>query len=349
MALTVDAIRERVANRLFSKAYADLTTLDKARIDNEGADALAMIVGVAKFWPQADNAPSDWQTWFVDEVVWRVAQSTHPERASEYRRTKIDSRADAIGSFCRKAMTYNPASDTEAFAYSAQNVRYHVLAHTTRMRPPLFPEPSAIDAALGWALGWVWNAGSWSFRRRHTTITLASNGTVTVNGLGSDTFDSIASYEMFHETIPNERVVWASADDMAALKSGQSAETGRPERFRIQTAGNTPTWTFWPIPDAEYVFRCEVLIRGPGDPSSATETTTMAKFASEMLPTIRDLVLAKVLNDHGVELGRALLEDAKRSAQELFSTSQQTAQAESAGQQRDVYGDAYELNPRNGL
>lgn len=125
----------------------------------------------------------------------------------------------------------------------------------------------------------------------------------TVSG---ETFDSVASrkfYSVNNSIGGGYELVWVDATNMDMAKAypwwyGSSPSAGMPCYCRTETLPNDVfAWTLWPFPDASYQFKGSVYIAGPGTPSSATDTAVFQKFPAKFFPHIKELVLAKTLQD----------------------------------------------------
>jgi hypothetical protein len=178
MALSLStSVKDRVAMRIFSaRTYAALGAgYQQDLIDNEGAMALTLFETLAQWFTlttASGNAPDEWMPAFVDEIVARIEQNAHPERAAQAERQAKRSLQAAIDSYARATMTYDPGSTTEAFVYHVLNNRKYVLSHVLRLNPRLFPDPVTVDAALEETATFMFNKAGWAFRRRPVNIVI---------------------------------------------------------------------------------------------------------------------------------------------------------------------------------
>ncbi len=182
------AHQDRIALLLHECLYTNLSAAQKALIDNTSTtpggialDCLTILKQYAQWIDAAGGttAPDVWEQWLVAMVVARAGQSLRPDRVAMYRRDEAYARAAAIEAFSRKAVTYDPGSDTEVFTATYQTFRYHVLSNTTKRKPPIWFSPETIDAATNYVVNNVWNGQDWNFRRRQVTMSIK---TVTVTG-----------------------------------------------------------------------------------------------------------------------------------------------------------------------
>lgn len=347
MALSVDTtFRDRVAYKLWNLAYASLTTPQQALINDEGAQVLLQLQYYANYFSMASTgvvAPDAWLPWFVTETVLNVAATTHPDpaRIKAFKMVRDQTMQNQLTTFVRKVIDYNPSSDAEAFTYTFQCLRYHVVNNCIRQKPMLMPAIETIDAAIDWALKWVWNKGSWVYRRRQIEFDILVGDTISMTLASGEAFDSIATRSLYLVDSPNEgcEIKWADADQMTLAKVGDGTDTGVPTLFRVESTGDTYTWFFSPTPDATYTVRAELLVRAPANPTSATSTTAFSKFSADHMPHLRDLVLAKVMYDHDSVKYAAMFREVCTRIDAEFSQYQDIGEPDNQNTTRDVYND----------
>lgn len=347
MALSVDStFRDRCAYKLWNLAYSGLTTYQQALINDEGAMVLTRLQYYANYFSMAATglvAPDAWLPWFVAETVHNVAATSHPDpaRMAAFRRYADQVRIDQITTYARKVIDYNPSSDAEAFTYTFQALRYHIVNVCIRQKPSLFPALETVDAAIDWSLKWVWNKGSWVYRRRAMEFDITASETVSMTFSGSEVFDSIATRSLYLVDSPNEgaEIKWADADQLAAAKVADGSDTGVPTLFRIESTGDTYEWFFSPVPDQTYTVRGELLIRAPAGPSSVTDTTPFSKFTADHMPHLRDLALSKVLYDHDPIKYSGMFNEVCGRINAEFAGYQDIGEPDNQSATRDVYND----------
>lgn len=350
MALSITAaVKDKIAYLLRMRAYASLTAAEQGLVDGESASALTTI----EQWAQplthlvaSGNAPDEFEPWLIDESVYRCMMAIDPDRVTPARQRADRSQASSIQTYLRNSPAYTPSSPAEAFVYTLLNIRHFVLSHCTRINQIYIPEISTIDASTWWAVQWIWEKGGWNFRRRQVVLSIASTEVVTVSsGLESgETIDSIASLVLRQTTsgYEGQAISWATAEVMDYLRTSDT-NTGVPTRFRVHgQTGSTLKWQFHPVPDGTYTARCEVLVRAPAVPTSATSTTEMANFTDEFLPRIRDLTLAHVLYS-GRRMGRNEFEAVLSGLDSDLAGIQRLASGAEDARVRDHYGDPYDL------
>ena len=199
------AHQDRIALLLHECTYSNLSSAQKSLIDNASTtpggvakDCLTILTQYAQ-WIEASGgttAPDVWDQWLVAMVVARAGQSLRPDRVPMYRRDEAYARQAAIEAFSRKAVNYDPGSDTEVFTSNYQDFRYSVLSKTVKRKPPIWFIPKTIDEATNYVLNNVWNGQEWNFRRRQVSMNIKTvtatnltytNGTKTLSGTGAFT------------------------------------------------------------------------------------------------------------------------------------------------------------------
>jgi hypothetical protein len=171
MALSLStAVKNEVANVLFSNAYANTGTNDQALIDARGASALTKLETEAQWFSSlaaTSNAPNEWIDYFISEIVVLVSANSHPDRVGAYTKLRDQARKSAFDFYSRVAMTYDPGSNTEAFVITVQNIRnYCIGACLKNPDKPFIPAVTVIDASLAETLAEVWNRARSGFNRR---------------------------------------------------------------------------------------------------------------------------------------------------------------------------------------
>lgn len=422
MALSLTtAIKDQVATYLFSSTtYAALGSgYQQNLIDKWGASVLLELEEWSKwfaFSTGAGAAPDSWEGWFVDAIIARIQGNTHPDRAPAARAQALKSMRNAIDSYTRNTITYDPSSTTEAFVFHCQNNRKYVLSHCIRLERPLYPDMATVDAAFAETAAYVFNRTGWTFRRRPVTVAITrtaftggtwTESTKTISGLtsvgtglaagtrfyvtggtgantpsdhsiasttsttivlnsslgsaantqtdiagfyvtvdfegleASETFDSIASGRFMYldAGFEGDSLIWLAADDFVKMKAINGEYTGRPCYFRTYQVGSSVTaWGMIPPPDTNYRLRGEVYIAQPASPSSATSTTSFAKYASEFQAAMRRMQLDRVLTNYGRH-DQALHAQVESEMEALFPIYQSAGEPASRVGVPDVYGD----------
>ena len=163
--------------------------------------------------------------------------------------------------------------------------------------------------------------------------------TVTFIGLGTETFDKIATKRLYYQNSAGD-LRWADADRMAECLATLGGGAGRPSFFRVESrGGSTPHWTLAPIPDTTYTMNVEVYVKGPGAPSSATDTTPFARFPDAFQHVIRDAVLAETLDHVGHPDGRKQKAMIESEIERLLPAYSELAESAADVGYFDVYND----------
>lgn len=180
MALSLSSgVKDKVAYLLYTQSYSGLGVGPRqSLIDGEGASALTEIEQYAQwftFTSATGNAPDEWEPWFVTKIVARIQGNAHPAQADSWQAKDDRAMVDAMTSYARRAINYNP-NGLEAFVYNVMNNRMYVLNHCIR-RPrgrgerPFLPTTDSVDAALDEVLNQCWTGTQWHFARRPVRIT----------------------------------------------------------------------------------------------------------------------------------------------------------------------------------
>jgi hypothetical protein len=279
-----------------------------------------------------------------------MALQSRPDRVEQFSKYEREQFERALSTFSRKAVDYNPSSDTEASANTFQTVRYYVASTLLRRNPPVVLPMDLVDAATLRAILWLWNAYDWPFRRRSVTATITAASAVTFSG--TDTFLSLASRKLYFSdtsSLGNAFCEWADGDLMSRMQASVSGvSTGRPTHFRFQKAGDTVTWQFYPTPNTTYTATCEIYITGPGAPTSATDTAPFLKFPAEFQPWIRELALAEALGAIGDAKAEAIRNRIKGECDRYFPQLADVGRQDDTVGVRDVYNDAGSVAAWNG-
>lgn len=422
MALSLTtAVKNEVANILFSSTYANAGTNPAALIDARGATALIKLETEAQWFTSlaaTGTAPNEWMPYFISEIVAMVAGNSHPDRL-RYLKDRDQDRRSAFEFYSRVAMTYSPGLTTEAFVYTVQNNRNYCIGACIKQDKPYMPAVTMIDACLDESLTEIWNRSKAGFNRRPVVMKITrtaftgatwteSTKTLTTTGVGtslptgtpfyvtsgtgattgeyvissttsttivlvtsigsaadtqadiagfyyvvtfvgleaSEEFDSLGCVRWHHTESSGlgEDLRYVDADDFAKLRTSNGTTTDQPRYFRTHLAsGSVTAWRFSPPPDADYTFRGEVITRQPAAPSSASATTTFAKYASEYGPTIRRNQLARLYTNSGRH-NKAMSREVAREIDTLFPVYQEAGDGASYASVKDVYGDVDDLS-----
>lgn len=168
--------------------------------------------------------------------------------------------------------------------------------------------------------------------------------TVDVNGLEtSESFDSFATNYLhgLGTDGTSTQVRWCDGDNFAALRAESTIREGAPTAFRsVQIGPTAHSLLFWPVPNQSYQFRGEAVVRQPAVPSTASGT--FSQFAAEFLPTMRRMVLARLLTSGG-RPNAALNAEVNAEIESLFPGYQEVGSSDNRVEPTDVYGDIEDL------
>ena len=310
-------IQDQVASLLYGTSYSGLQSSIKLGIDNTWTTG-ALTGGAAKsawdsinqysqWWYQAGAtvSPDIWQHWLVHRICRIYALQARPDRVEQFRALEAQSQTDALASFSKEDPNDSTVG-TDATAATYKSIRFTTMETLLSRTPPIFASPAEIDNATVKVLRDMWNRGDWVFKRRPVTVTINTNSTVSFNLAAGEEFHSFSTTQLYYADLPYKSypLEFADQDVMTRRTIEWTSTTGRPQFFRFYRTGATITWQFAPAPDTTYSAYGEVLIKGPDDPSSSTDTVPFTQFPTEFIPLIKDGVLARVLYNRGVPDGR---------------------------------------------
>src|SRR5689334_5263508 len=110
------SVKDQVAGYLFSSTYAALGTgYQQTLIDKWGASVLKEFETLAQWFTlttATGNAPDEWEPAYVDGIIARIEGNAHPERREAATRQAAASRRQAIETYARLTVDYNPGSTT---------------------------------------------------------------------------------------------------------------------------------------------------------------------------------------------------------------------------------------------
>lgn len=163
--------------------------------------------------------------------------------------------------------------------------------------------------------------------------------------LTGETFDSIASRRFYFNQTQGygagAALEWTDATTFDMLKVRAGLGSGRPTNVRteLQPAG-VVSWHLTPFPDQAYTLQGSVYIKGPGTPASASATTVFSAFPAEFFPVLRDMVLARVLQQYGASDSERVWGRAIDSVATLLPTFTDQGAPTRLAVTEDVYNDA---------
>ena len=199
--------RDTICLQAFGTVYSSCTAQQKALTDSTGSvptstptglagAALTIVYQYAQWFQQTGSAtgPDPWEQWFIAETVYKLIQSTRPERASEFLTAREQAMEAALAAFSSAAIDSSTTPQGQTFSY--QSIRLFVIDHCIRRRPArVFPSVPNIDAATQWVLDYVWRHTGWNFKRRQCQLYIVGNAmtggtwtnstkTLTINSTG---------------------------------------------------------------------------------------------------------------------------------------------------------------------
>ena len=232
--------------------------------------------------------PESWSAWFVNEAAMQASPAFPTAEATEIRRSLLAAKRDAIISYSRD--THDTATDGDIGAFTRQSIRADVVVNALRQqRGALYLEPKMIDAVTEDVVSEVWNEADWSFKQKLVTLTIATNGTVTVSD--SHAIDKIIGDRFGYDPAFGGECISVDYETMLKYKATDTT-AGKPAYFYLTRDADALAWIFERGIDQEYTAKALVTIRTPSMTSEATMDSGLALFPTDFRPVIRDRVLA---------------------------------------------------------
>ncbi len=347
---------DRICFKVFMQGLGSLTVAQKYLVIGATSPTLptsatigeaGAALAVVDRWAQAygmtgtDRPPDAWEQWLVAEAAARIALTARPERYRDFAQHAQKAFRDAIDTI--NTVTAD-VSTVQGQAITVQGIRYFVLNHMARRKPPVLPLVQDIDSHIQWVLNYLWNRNLWDFRKRMVDVTLPTTGIPSFGLSNGETFWANGSRRWYYTDIPNAFIEEdSSADDMALVKSTDTAygvASGRPRYMRMQRSGTDQTWFFSPAPDMTYTLKAEVIVDGPGTPSSANDTAVFSKFPENFRPVIRDMVLARVMLAYNPATSETFWSRAIDQVEQMLPLYESKGHTTDTQSMRDVYNDA---------
>lgn len=163
--------------------------------------------------------------------------------------------------------------------------------------------------------------------------------------LSGESIDAVASRRLFYQNASGQygsdaRLNWVDSTQMDQIKAYNALLQGQPAVFRIENQpSGVKSWRLAPFPDADYTVNGSVYVTGPGTFDLTDTTGVIAKFPTEFGPVIRDMVLARVLQQNSTSDSDRFMSRAMDLVQTLLPEFvDQGSPAKMMGPE-DVYGD----------
>lgn len=315
---SVTGVRDRVCQSALGKTYSRLTSDQQSTVDAVIAERFRFIYMVWKrigeVSGESTDLPTDLQQLFVAEIIHAlVREMRSPEQADRARTELTRLWRDTISYF-----TPDWTSSTSgAAATTFKAVDVYVTSATLRHEEGPFVVPSRhIDQLTTFTFRRIWNMRPWNFRRRQARFTINTDGQLTTTA--DFVFDQMGTMRFYYVDSPSVHLCWASPDDMAYYRARYDGDTGRPKYFTIQDEGDSKTWKVVPTPDQEYTVDGALCIATPELPATRTSASGFSQLPPEYHPILWDLVLGKILRDHGrTASGNILWNSAKKQLETL--------------------------------
>lgn len=354
-----DKLQDRISLAVWNVQRSSLSAVQKLQLDQTwttgsllgGAayDAFNELAQLAQWFERDASVPDtsfpqdEWDRVFVAKAAMILVKTVRPER---YQSFVADHNA-AVESL-RETFTKTTIAGAWAGAASTMDGwRTYIINHSVRRKfyvggvaKFLIPQVEDIDSHIQWVINFVWNIEPWNFRKRMIQITINANNTVSMTGLSSETFDSIASNKLFYDgSYYGEELQWVDSTAAPALKAKYGTSTGQPVYFRTEVNGSTVTWHLFPIPDQAYTLYGSVYVATPSVTSAATLATAIGKFPPEFATVLRDMVLARVLLQYNAQDADRMWERCEEQVRSFGPIYTDTGMPAKQTSIADVYGD----------
>ena len=309
MTLTYDtAMQNDIALLLARCQYSDLTAEQRIAVDgNDAASppvkgatgrAADTIMQYANAYTSSavdwDSIPDTWRGWFIHEAA-QLALAGFPDAD----RTAIQSaashaRREAIVSYATS--DFNSSTAGLVGSLSMVALRNYVSVASIRASDSVILEPSLIDTAIEDVVQEIWTDADWTFKQVQATLTIGTDGSVTVgSGLSLD-------------QLLDDRILYSgTTGGFAALVDWQtildhaagSPVAGKPLLFHLTHGPDELVWTFERTPDQEYTAKGTFTLRTPTQTDRATIDSALALFPVDFRSVIKKRVLGVALRSVG--------------------------------------------------
>lgn len=345
-------IQDRVAYAVLNQSYTNLQAWQKAALDNTsttptGGAAKTVLVRCQQLFQWLNQTasttlPDAAEQYFVAALNLEFAKALGKEDAYKRFAPGVEDAWDiAVQQFSRYGVT---DAESDSTTLTRQTIRYDVINWLSRRKPMVMVPVDDIDKAAQWVINRIWNSTNWTFRRQPVTFTINTDSTVTVSGSHVPDAFTVRAMYLSGGTVGAYAgpIKYAGADQMSALlaSAASATNTGSPRFFRLnRTAGGTITWQFFPTPDQQYTAYGEIVVSGPGIPSSVSDTTPFDKFPAEFRPVIKDMVRAKIAAGIGAPEAEQMWANATDAVEGLLKTFDDLGDVNSGVSVVDIYQD----------
>ncbi|MHA7814049.1 MAG: hypothetical protein ACX94C_11750 [Phycisphaerales bacterium] len=297
-------IQDAVAALLGQSTYDQLTADQQKAIDGASAAspptkgaakrALSVIAPYANAYAVAAESfasiPDAWEAWFIHQVALLALPSFQSaDRAaveSSYERV----RRDALVSYASTG--FGNGSFGNAGALSVANLTSVTITSAVRAADSVILDPIQIGQAIESVVVRVWNDADWSFKEVIASLSIATDGTVSVG-------DSLAVKKLIDDRILYTgddtgfcaHVDWRTILDYRA----GSPDDGKPRFMHLRHAPDDLDWTFDRTPDKAYTAKGTFTLQTPTMSDIATMNSALAQFPVDFRPLIKKMVLAEAL------------------------------------------------------
>lgn len=357
MALTYGVdIQDAVAALLAQSTYDQLTTDQQNAIDG-GSDASPPTKGAAKravnmIAPYANayavasadlaSIPAEWEAWYVHEIAQLVLAAFPSADSEEIRRSADMVRRSAMLTYVSTG--FGTGSFGNAGALTVEGLTAVTIMSAIRATDSGILDPAQIGHAIETVVIEVWNDADWSFKEVIASLTIGTDGSVTVG-------DSLALKKLI-----DDRILYTGDDGgfcanvdwqtMLDYKSGSPSD-GKPRLMHLQHGPNDLVWTFDRTPDKQYTAKGTFTVQAPSMSDLDSMNTALGLFPVDFRPVIKKMVLAESLRMIGrVTVPAQYIEEARQKLASLLPRYDRSASEpeNSAYEESMIYG----LGPSGG-
>lgn len=305
MAITYGVdIQNAVASLLARSDYDQLSPDQQKAIDGglssspptKGAAkrAINIIAPYASAFALADatfeNIPDQWEAWFVHEVAQLALPAFSSADKDEVRRAAAQVRRDSLLSYASTG--YGAGVFGNAGALTVNSLTAITISSAVRAQDSVFLDPAQIGQAIEAVVVKVWNDADWSFKETIASLTIATDGTVTVG-------ESLSLHKLIDDRIlftGDDGGFCVNVDWQTILdyKAG-SPEDGKPRFMHLRRGPDDLDWTFDRTPDKQYTAKGTFTLQTPSMTNVGTMNSALAQFPVVFRPIIKKMVLAEAL------------------------------------------------------
>ena len=320
-------LQDEIALRVSGRSYNDLTDDQKKIIDGDSSNPVPTAGAAGRAYEELSKwavyrtmdstvgIPDEWKSWFVMQAAGDAGGRFTSADINEIRQERSRARRDALSAYIRS----NPEDTTDSahLGLTTVEMRRYCLASALRQSRPLLPEPFLIDQAIQEAIARTWDHTDWNFRRQTVTLTIATDGSVTVSG--SLILDRLTSDAIFYTSAGDRgaKAVHVDIEEMLQMTAYDNSD-GRPDYFHVRPSDAGLQWTFERTPNEEYTAKAEGVTKVGALTTPAEMDTALGEFPVDFHQYLKKRALANLYEIAGrVQIARELESECDRDLQVL--------------------------------